>query len=338
MNVSAELVSKQITSVLTAWGMEPEAVRTTVDVMVDTDLAGIDSHGISMLMLYEQLISRGLLHLRARPEIVREGPATALIDGHDGLGHPASVMGMRLAIQKARTTGVGVVTVYHSAHFGPAGYYAAIAAKEGFLGMVASSSRAILVVPTRAAAPVLGTNPLAFAAPASRNRPFILDMATSTAAMNKVKVYDFHHKPLPPGWVLDENGKPVTDSADAMTRVSRPNAGGLTPLGGTPEMASHKGYGLAMMAQILGATLSGGAFSPIHNRTRKEAEADNVGHFFMAIDPKAFRPSATSTSIPSCAPTTAAQLRAPSTPVTISMLIFVSSSFQSGLRLIVLSF
>ena len=290
MNVSAERISRQIESVLTAWGMEAEAVKTTVGVMTDTDLSGVDSHGIAMLTLYEELRSRGQLNFRAHPKVVREGPASALIDADNGLGHPAGVMGMRLAVDKARTAGVGVVSVFRSAHFGAAGYYAAIAANEGFLGLVASSARGVLVVPTRAAGPLLGTNPLAFAAPARRNRPFVLDMATSTAAMNKVKALGFKGRTLPAGWVLDEAGKPVTDPADAMARFGRADAGGLTPLGGTQEMASYKGYGLAMMVQILAATLSGASFSPIRNRTLKAGEPDTIGHFFMAIDPKAFRP------------------------------------------------
>ena len=291
MNFPSERIRDQIQAVLTAWGMEADLVHTTVDVMVDTDLAGIDSHGISMLTLYEELRSLGRLNLRAHPTVVREGPATALIDGQSGLGHAAGVMGMELAIRKARVLGVGIASVFNSAHFGAAGYYASMAAKEGLLGLVASSARAVLVAPTRGAVPVLGTNPLAFAAPGRRNRPFVLDMATSTAAMNKVKVYGFNHKPLPAGWVLDEHGQPVTDAEEAMARFGRPDAGGLTPLGGTSEMASHKGYGLAAMVQILSATLSGASFSPIRNRSQGPDDPDNIGHFLMAMDPQAFRPA-----------------------------------------------
>ena len=148
------------------------------------------------------------------------------------------------------------------------------------------------MVPTRGAAPVLGTNPIAFAAPARRNRPFVLDMATTTVAANKVKVYDLNRKPLPEGWVVDERGPPVTDAALAMDYLFKRPEGGLTPLGGTPEMGSHKGYGLAMMVQILGATLTGGSFSPLRNRDADGPdEPDNIGHFFLAIDPKAFRPA-----------------------------------------------
>jgi hypothetical protein len=137
--------------------------------------------------------------------------------------------------------------------------------------------------------PVLGTNPIAFAAPARRNRHFLLDMSTSTVAQNKVKVYDFQGRPLPAGWVLDEDGNPVTDSALAMDLVTVRHIGGMTALGGTAEMSSHKGYGLSVMVQILSATLAGGSFTPIRKRTQGRGDPDNIGHFLMALDPTVFR-------------------------------------------------
>src|SRR6267378_4450182 len=144
--------------------------------------------------------------------------------------------------------------------------------------------------PSRRGVPVLGTNPIAFAAPARRNAPFLLDMATSTVANNKIKVYELNGKPLPPGWVLDERGRPVTDPATALDIVYRNKKGGQTPVGGTAEMSSHKGYGLALMVHILGGTLSGASFSPIRVKTQGAGDPDRLGHFFLAIDPKAFRP------------------------------------------------
>jgi len=185
---------------------------------------------------------------------------------------------------------VGVVSVFNSHHFGAAGYYAALASKEGLVGMVTSATRSIAVVPTRAAVPVLGTNPIAFAAPARRNRSFLLDMATSTVANNKIKVYELNGKRLPPGWVLDGRGGPVTDPAAALKIIYDKNGeGGQAPLGGTAEMSSHKGYGLALMVHILGGTLSGASFSPIRVKTQKPSDPDRLGHFFLAVDPKAFR-------------------------------------------------
>jgi LDH2 family malate/lactate/ureidoglycolate dehydrogenase len=285
----AETCRAQITAVLTAWGMDPETVRVTSEVMVETDLSGVDSHGISMLMDYDESRRKGRLNIHAKPRIVRESPVTALLDADAGLGHPASVMGMDVAIAKAKATGVGVVTVRNSHHFGAAGYYAQMAVGHGLLGMVTSATRTIGVVPTRAAVPVLGTNPIAFAAPARRNRPFRLDMATSTVAANKVRVYGLQGKPLPAGWVLDGTGRPVTDGNEGWDVIKNQPRGGLTPVGGTPEMCSHKGYGLGMIVHILGGVLSGSSFSPIRVRTQRPQDPDNLGHFFMALDPKAFR-------------------------------------------------
>jgi LDH2 family malate/lactate/ureidoglycolate dehydrogenase len=288
---AAERVREQIVSILESWGMDREIVRTAAEVMVETDLAGVDSHGVSMLMDYESSKSKGKLNLKARPRVVKETAVTALVDADAGLGHPAAVMGMKLAIDKAKAMGVAVVSVFNSHHFGAAGYYAALASTEGLVGMVTSATRSIAVVPTRGAVPVLGTNPIAFAAPARRNRPFLLDMATSSVANNKIKVYELNGKRLPAGWVLDEHGEAVTDPAVALKIVyGNKTGGGQTPLGGTAEMSSHKGYGLALMVHILGGTLSGASFSPIRVKTQKPSDPDRLGHFFMAIDPQVFRP------------------------------------------------
>ncbi|HEY6098250.1 MAG TPA: Ldh family oxidoreductase, partial [Anaeromyxobacter sp.] len=205
-------------------------------------------------------------------------------------GHPAGAMAMRLAIEKGLASGVAVVSVFNSHHFGAAGYYAELAAKKGLVALVTSSTRDFKVLPTRSAVPMLGTNPIAFAAPARRNRPFLLDMSTSTAAANKVKVHDYQRRPLPPGWVVDEKGEPVTDPALGMEYAWRREAGGLTPLGGSPEGASHKGYGLGVMVQLLSSALSGASFSPIRKRAQKGSDPDDIGHFFLALDPRAFRP------------------------------------------------
>jgi len=289
MLVPAETIHRQISAVLSAWGMPPDVVRTAADVMTDTDLAGIDSHGISMLMLYEEALGLEQLNPTPRPRVVRESPVTALVDGDGGLGHVAAVVGMELALEKAKSAGVGIVCVRNSTHFGAAGYYAAMASARGLLGMVACPTRGNPVLPTRSAVPVLGTNPIAFAAPTRRNIPFLLDMSTSTVAQNKVKVFDFQNRPLPPGWVLDEHGTPVTDSALAMDLVTVRHTGGITALGGTAEMSSHKGYGLSVMVQILSATLAGGSFTPIRKRTQGRGDPDDIGHFLMALDPTAFR-------------------------------------------------
>jgi LDH2 family malate/lactate/ureidoglycolate dehydrogenase len=289
INVSAAKVREQIVVILRAWGMADDLTDITADAMVETDLLGVDSHGISMLMAYASMREHGQINLSARTQVVRDKGCTALLDGQAGLGHPVATLGMNLAVDKAMVHGVGVVGVRNSHHFGAAGVYARIAAKRGAIGLVASSTRTVSMVPTRGAMPVLGTNPIAFAAPAKRNLPFVLDMATTTVAANKVKVYDLNNKPLPAGWVVDETGADVTDSTLAYDIIRNRPEGGLTPVGGTQEMGGHKGYGLAMLVHILGGTLTGSSFSPIRKRTQKPGDPDNIGHFFMAIDPSAFR-------------------------------------------------
>lgn len=288
-NASPESVREQILRVLSAWGMQPDLAGTAADLMAETDLLGIDSHGISMLPSYEQKVLAGTLAIAARPRVVRDSTASALLDGMGGLGYPAAEQAMRMAVDKALEHGVGAVAVRNSHHFGAAGVYARIAVRRGVVGLVTSSANGVIMVPTHAAMPMLGTNPIAFAAPAARNEPFVLDMATTTVAANKVKVYDFHRKPLPPGWAVDERGEPVTDAAQAMTYIFDRPEGGLTPLGGTPAMSSHKGYGLAMMAQILGSTLNGSGFAAVHAKRRQPGDPDNIGHFFLALNPDAFR-------------------------------------------------
>src|SRR5712664_2442739 len=289
MRVHAKQIREQLVSVLRAWGMSDAQAETTAEMMLETDLRGVDSHGISMLPTYDREFRAGRLNMRPVFKTVREAPSLALIDADASLGHPVSVHAMNLAIDKCRATGVAVVSVFNSHHFGAAGCYARIAAERGVIGMVTSATRGVSMVPTFAAEPVMGTNPLAFAAPARRNPPFQLDMATTTVAAGKVKVHKLNHRPLPPGWVVDGSGRPVTDAEDAFKYVFERPEGGITPLGGTREAGGHKGYGLAVMVHILGGILAGASFSPIRNRTQKPSDPHNIGHFFMAIDPSAFR-------------------------------------------------
>ncbi len=289
MRIPAKHISEQLVSVLRAWGMSSPHAETTAEIMLETDLRGVDSHGVSMLPTYDREFRAGRLNMRPQFKTVREGPAFALIDADASLGHPVSVYAMNLAVDKCRDMGVAVVTVFNSHHFGAAGCYSRIAAERGVIGMVTASTRGVSMVPTFAAEPVMGTNPLAFAAPARRNPPFQLDMATTTVAAGKVKVQKLNHRPLPPGWVVDAGGQAVTDAEEAFRYVFERPEGGITPLGGTRALGGHKGYGLAVMVHILGGALSGASFSPIRNRTQKPSDPHNIGHFFLAIDPRAFR-------------------------------------------------
>ena len=289
MHATAASVRAQILAILRAWGMPAALAEETAALMAETDLMGVDSHGISMLMGYEELLRKGQLRITGQPRLARDFGATGLVDGNDGLGHPAAALAMRMATQKARLHGVGAVGVVNSHHFGAAGVYARMAAAAGMVGLVFSSARGVILVPPRGAAPVLGTNPIAFAAPIEGEPPMVLDMATTTVAANKVKVYHLKEKDIPEGWVVDGAGNPVTEHAAAMDLVFKRPEGGITPLGGTEESGGHKGYGLALMVQVLAATLTGGSFSPVRNRSAAADAPNNIGHMMLALDPRAFR-------------------------------------------------
>jgi len=288
--VAADRVREQIASILAAWGMDAEHVAITADVMVETDLWGVDSHGVPMLMMYEDMLRAGRLNVQARPKVLDRTAVTARIDGDAGLGHPVAWQSMELAVDMALEQGLGGVTAFNSHHFGAAGVYARRAAERGCLGIVTSTSRTVAVLPTFGADPVLGTNPIAVCAPAARNRPFLLDFATSAVALNKVKVYDFYGKPIPAGWVSDGEGNTVTDAAAALAICRGSGGGGLNPAGGTRDLGSHKGYGLGVVAQILAGALAGGSFSPVRDRALAADSAFNIGHFCLAINPTFFRP------------------------------------------------
>ncbi len=281
-----ERVRAQCHAVLRAWGFSIAVADTASRVMADTDLSGVDSHGVSMLASYEQAVRTGGMDTAAEPTVERENGPTALVDARGGLGHPAAVTGMELATAKARHHGVGAVSVVNSAHFGAAGYYSAMAAHVGLVGLVTTSARTVAVVPTDGAHPRLPTNPLSFAAPVRGRDPFVLDMSTSTAAINRIKVRALNDRPLPEGWFLDDDGVPVTDADRALRSARSGEGGGLTPLGGTYETGGHKGYGLSLMVQVLSAVLAGGG---LPGTTSAGRGAHDVAHFLLALDPTFFR-------------------------------------------------
>ena len=261
---------RQIAAVFESWGMAREHVETTVHVMVETDLAGIDSHGVGMLPYYQKAMEEGLIEPKPAIRMERETGALALIDAGRSLGHPPAMLAMRTAMDKARKVGAAAVAVRNSNHYGAAGYYSKMAAEDGLLGLSLTNAPTRQVAPMFGADAALGTNPIGFAAPAEANRPFALDMATSTVAFGKVSIARRAGKALPEGWMVDRSGAPVTDAQLGL------EVGRLTPLGGTRELGGHKGYGLGAMVEILCATLSG-------------CLADETGHFFFAIDPSQLR-------------------------------------------------
>lgn len=252
------------------------------DVLVWANLHGVDTHGVRNLRPnYVNRLLNG--HIKPRPEfrIEHETSVTARVDGDRGLGLAAGPWAMRLAMRKAKEHGVGIVAVNNSHHYGAAGYHAMMAVPEDMIGisltgMLFPKGSPIGVVPTFGKQPMLSTNPIAVAAPAGVEAPFLLDMATSITPYNRVMLYREVGQAIPLGWALDENGVETTDATVAKQ---------LLPLGGSREMGGHKGYGLAVMVEILCALLSGGW-------DKREDGYSQVGdgHFLMAIRIDAFRP------------------------------------------------
>jgi LDH2 family malate/lactate/ureidoglycolate dehydrogenase len=278
--IPAEALRRQFEAIFCAWGFPRDQAASAADVLTEADLLGIDSHGITLIPLYDELIRSGMVVTTPEIRVVRDFCATALIDGGGGFGQAPSVRAMALAIDKARAFGIGAVAVRNSNHFGAAGVYALRAAEQGFIGLSTTAVFKASIVPTFGREARFGTNPIAFAAPARRNRPFLLDMATSTVALGKFKLYARQDKAIPPGWALDEAGQPQTDPKQAL--VDRL----MTPLGGSREMGGHKGYGLAALVEILSTTLAGATFAPLRPA---DAERNDVGHFHLAMHPEAFR-------------------------------------------------
>ena len=291
--IPQEALRSLCSQVMKKLGETEENARIIADVLVTADLRGVDSHGVARLSFYVGNIKAGVIHTNAEPKIVNETPTTALIDAGGGMGQPVSYRAMKMAIAKAEQYGLGFVTVRNSNHYGIAGYYAMMALEHGCVGMSMTNSR-VFVVPTFGSDAMLGTNPIAVAAPAGKERPFVLDMATSTVPFGKLEVYDRLEKPIPLGWASDENGIPTTDAAQVIKNMnSRPIRGGLEPLGGNGELLSgHKGYGLSLLVEVLCGVLPGALYADrVYPKTEdgKDLPA-GLGHVFGALRVDAFRP------------------------------------------------
>jgi LDH2 family malate/lactate/ureidoglycolate dehydrogenase len=251
--VSEAALRRTVTQIFEKLGLTPDDAAEGADVLTMTDLRGVETHGVSnMLRMYVRDYKAGKLSPRPGWTIVRESPGTAVIDAERRLGVIIGPKAMRLAVAKAKQVGVGVVTVFNSGHFGAIGHYAMQAAEQGMVG-VCFTGAGLSVVPTFASKPMLGTNPIALAAPARREAPMLFDAATSAIAGNKIRLAIRIGSPLLPSWVTDKEGTPIMEEKPVFDRDEYFQA----PLGGTREQGSHKGYGLALMAEVLSTVLSG---------------------------------------------------------------------------------
>ena len=265
------------------FGFSAEESKIISDVLLLSDLYGIESHGMQRLARYHKGIEKGLIKVGAKPEIVHETPVSAVIEGNDGMGQLISHKAMSIAIEKAKTSGMAVVTVRNSNHFGIAGYYAKMACDAGLLGMAMTNSEAIMV-PTFGRLAMLGSNPIAVAMPAEPY-DFFFDASTTVVTRGKLEIYNKLGKPLPEGWALDKDGKGSSDAKDVLGNIVAKNGGGIMPLGGeTEQLGGHKGYGYGMFCEIFCSILSMGMTS---NHTHVGGKGGTC-HGFIAIDPAIF--------------------------------------------------
>ncbi len=273
--------------VFIALGLTEDDAVCAADVLVTADLRGIPSHGIARLWRYVNGLKSGLMLTDAPVKRLRETPSSLVIDAAGGMGAPVSVNAMKSIISKARDTGAAFGSVRESNHFGIASYYAMMALEHDMIG-IAMTNTAALGVPTFGRQVMFGTNPLAFAAPADKERAFVLDMSTTVVTRGKVEVYDRLEKDLPAGWAVDKSGKTAKDPSSLLVDMFNRIGGGILPLGGEGEnFGGHKGYGLAVMVDILCSLLSGQAFGP--GLCDTETSSARVGHFFGAIRIDMFR-------------------------------------------------
>lgn len=290
-HIPVETLRNFIKDVLLALGVPHEDAETCTDVIIASDLRGIESHGIGRLKYYYDRIKSGQHQVVTAIEVVREGPATALLDGHHGMGMVVATRAMQMAIDKARAYGMGSVAVRNSTHFGIAGYYPLMAVKASMIGMAFTNTRPAMA-PTFGVQPMLGTNPIAFGAPTDEDCPFLYDGATPISQRGKIEVSAREEKPLPAGWIIDPDNQPITDPQQVLKDLDQGTAAFL-PLGGEGEtLAGYKGYGLGAMVEILSASLQGGPFMLALSGIAPDGSKRpfRLGHFFMAINIEHFCP------------------------------------------------
>jgi L-2-hydroxycarboxylate dehydrogenase (NAD+) len=287
--IAFDVIEKFMVNIMMKAGIPGEDAKIIGDVLLQADKLGFDSHGVNRLKtIYLDRIADGILNPVTNYEIVKEGPTTAVIDGHNGMGHVIAYKSMNLAIEKAKKYGMGMVTVRNSTHYGFAGYYALMAVKENMIGITGTNARPS-VAPTFGVENMLGTNPLTFGMPSDESFPFLLDCATSITQRGKVELYAREGKEMPKGWVIDDNGESKTNSSEALIDFVNGTAA-LTPLGGVgEETAGYKGYGYATVVEILSAALQQGAFMKMLLGVKDGKKAPYpIGHFFIVIDVSAF--------------------------------------------------
>jgi LDH2 family malate/lactate/ureidoglycolate dehydrogenase len=283
--VTAEALREFYVAVFQAVGVPRAHSEVCADGLHYGDLHGVGTHGAASLnRLYLRMVRAGEVDPAAVPALVRDSGAVAVVDGGNGFGFVTARFALREAAARARQYGVGAVAARNSSHCGCLGWYTALAAEQGLVCMAFTNLGAQGVLPppggrTR----MLGTNVLSASAPSRVEAPFRLDMSAAVAATGKVRQARDRGEPVPEGWLADEDGRPVIDPGAYFSGAAR-----LQFLGGGPATGGHKGYGLAILADVLCGVLSGAASGPGPSPAEGREDAD-IGHFLLAVDVAAFR-------------------------------------------------
>jgi LDH2 family malate/lactate/ureidoglycolate dehydrogenase len=265
-----------ITRALTAAGIPPHDAGQVAALMAESDARGGDAHGVFRLPQYVKQIQSGAVNPRPNIQIISNKPGSALIDGDNALGHLVMKRAAELAIEKARECGVGCVGTRRSNHAGPAQLYPRMAAEQNMIGIYFCVGNANLLPPWGGTESLLSTNPISIAVPGSRHSAIVLDMATTNTAFGKIRLKAQKGEPMPEGWMIDREGKPLTDP-------KRASEGFLLPIGGP------KGYGLALMIGLIAGTLNGAAFGrDVVDYTVDSKTPSNTGQSIVALDIAAF--------------------------------------------------
>ena len=276
-----------VTDAFVGVGVPREDAAICADVLLESDKRGIESHGCNRFKpIYIDRILAGIQNPVTNFEIVKETETTAVVDGHDGMGQVIGYKAMSLAIAKAKRYGMGMVVVRNSCHYGIAGYYPTMATKAGCIGITGTNARPS-VAPTFGVEGMFGTNPLTIGIPTDEDFDFLIDCATSITQNGKVEYYERIGEPVHPGTIIDLEGKPVEGDAGVALKMIRNGTAALTTLGGIGEaLGGYKGYGYAMVVEILSAALQDGEYGKALNGVGPNGEKVpyHLGHFFIAID------------------------------------------------------
>ena len=277
-----EALCEFCTRVFLHFGVPKNDAMQAAAVLASADLRGIDSHGVARLHSYFDMLSEGRINPRPEIKVVRSTPSTATVDGDNGLGLVVGPQANRTAMDMAEKAGSGWVSVRNTNHFGIAGYYVLKALERDLIGWAMTNST-MLVAPLWGAERMLGTNPISIAFPGKEEPPIVVDMATSAAAYGKIEIARRRGEPIPEGWAIDSEGRPTSNPDDMV------DGGALLPLGSDRDRGGHKGYGLAIMVDVLCGVLSGanwGPFAPpfaLRQETPKRSVGKGIGHFFGAM-------------------------------------------------------